>query len=326
MGARPPPATAKDLLFAIDTSHYQPRAYARILTDLSVAYADDKHDVWTEIGRALRKHHEDELMARMTWIRERGLALARLKRLCEPGTSPRWCLLAANRYKQLERFGPHPPPSQQQHTVSLDEFIGDHSGVSVASGWYAKISSDLLEKLQSMHLDVRVQAEDHHARLPAYNFQLIGPGEPEHTEHAANDMVGFSFVGNGSEMLNAVQLAQVDIELHVHGYIYVGALGRDLNRKSVKRHGISAVQLLLCASLAAFGAHIRTRTTAEIPQSFLLQLQTHPLMVKLGTADRGDGKLLSYYREFGFDVEHIGSKQMSAPLDTIIKRCSGLRH
>ena len=166
----------------------------------------------------------------------------------------------------------------------------------------------LLNELWKLHADVSV-TQRNTALDPAYVFYLIMSGEPEHVENVKSRLIDFDFVNTGAEvMLNPVQIGGLEATVSLQrGVIHVDLFARD-ERRPGPTGRVTAMRYFMCAALAA--------VRSDLPKRSDVRYQ-----VMLEAADRGDGKLIEYYRGFGFASSPGFPRNMHAPLDDILTRC-----
>lgn len=288
-----------------------PNSFEAAVAQLASEYADAKQTLWNDAVRALERCGQSALASQVHGMRERGVALARLQRLCArsfwDAESRRACEAAHQRY--LGHVAPGRPPRNRDAEApqTLSDFLGDGASETARSAQRA------LEALWALHADVSVASRAASGQARHYEFFLLRPGEPEHVTHARNPYIDFDFVPTGHEvMMSPVQIGGAELTAFPERkIIYVALFGRDLQRRST-RQGATAMQRLLCAAVAAVATDLERRGAAR------------DFVVELSAADAGSGKLLAYYGAFGFRALGAGGAHLSVPLATFLARCDAL--
>lgn len=293
--------------------------FEALVASLGNEYADVKHALWNTVVRVLGERGEGALAARVTQLRQRGLALARLKKLCDPrGQFDREsCRAALENYARLARgeaLDRAPPrPSAPE---PLADFLAETTADGASA--YARLAERLLRALWGLRAAVSVRKRV--VSLPRaplateYVFYLLRSGEPEHVESSASRIVDLDFVETGRELELPVQLGGLEATVRPgRREIHVDAFGRDLRARGGPEGRVTAMRYLMCVAVATM-SHVEQLRGGD-PSAYT---------VTLDAADRGDGKLLAYYGGFGFKAaSERQSHYMVAPVPTLLKTCSG---
>jgi hypothetical protein len=276
-------------------------------------YVDKKHEVWNDVMRALTTLHEHVLASELRHMKERGISLARLTKLCHPKkiTEPGVCRRALDDYYHLARGIRRSdilrlmPPK----TMTLNDFLGDDE-----PSYYKRFAEDALHKLWRLEMDVSVLLKDM-TNMSAfeYSFYLLKSGEPEHVAHSKNEYIDFDFVPTGKEvMIYPTQVGGMEVTVNVLSRkIDIDLFGKDKTRVLPKgENNVTAMRYFMCASLAALCADLQVKE------------EIFHYKVQLDAADKGDGKLFEYYRGFGFTSNPQFQSMMTASMSDIVHRCS----
>lgn len=277
-------------------------------------YVDKKHEVWNDVRRALTALHEHVLASELRHMKERGISLARLTKLCHPKkmTEPNVCKRALDDYYHLARGIRRRDISRQRpqnDTMTLNDFLGDDE-----HSYYKQFAEHALHKLWRLEMDVSVLLRNiTDMSAFEYSFYLLKSGEPEHVTHSKNKYIDFDFVPTGNEdIIYPIQVGGMEVTVDVPTRkIHIDLFGKDKTRVLPEgEHNVSAMRYFMCASLAALCADLQVRE------------ELFHYEVRLEAADNGDGKLLEYYRGFGFTSNPGHKSMMMASMSDIVHRCS----
>jgi hypothetical protein len=283
------------------------------VASLSNDYADAKHALWNEVVSTLSTLHLHELASRVTLMRERGVALARLKKLCDPmyWVDAGKCEHALQDYYHLARGlrrGPHSLRRPSETPMPLADFLGDE-----LDSIYARSAARALHALWNLHMDVSVLMRKSRENPSSfeYSFYLLKSGEPEHVQYSKSTFIDFDFVPTGKEvMLSPVQVGGLEISLDYPGRkIHVDYFAKD-KRRVLPAGRVTAMRYFMCTSLAAL--------CADLP----IKDDIMDYQVELSAADTGSGKLRDYYHGFGFVQDPQNQYGMKASMRDVIDRCS----
>ena len=279
-----------------------------LVASLSNEYADAKQLLWDKVIRKLHEKGEDILASNVMLMRQRGLALARLKKLCNPrgGMEQRSCDAALRNYSHLSRGeGLGRVPLSPDAPETLSDFL------SAGGSDYARFAETMLRKLWDLHTDVSVRKTwTPPSPEVQYTFYLLKAGEPEHLENSVSRIIDLDFVNTGREMMLPVQIGGVEATVNLqHRIMHVDLFGRDLRMRRLEGK-VSAMQLFMCTAIATMSHDVQMQGAVAADY-----------MVTLEAADKGDGKLLDYYRGFGFKSGRQ-SYVMSARVPDLLGNCA----
>ena len=268
----------------------QAGAFAEVVGRLTEAYAQDMQKMWHKIYKFLEQH--DVSSAPLDTIRERGIALARLERLCNPGAGERLsrhaCIRALENYNELLSTGRPARRHRGSHTQSFLDFMGTGpSSETHASVHARRLFEDILE--QGLNISVETIGPEP-SGWTSYNMHLVGPGEPQQ-ESGRADHVSSDYVRHYDDPVRfAVEYGALELGVSVaQKEIYVKSFGRNLRRRAYQGRRRSAMAQFFCASMAALAGKLQG--SSEDLSEF---------HVKLVAADKGNGKLLEFYESLGF--------------------------
>ena len=279
-----------------------------LVASLSNEYGDEKQVLWDKVVRKLHEKGEDVLASNVMLMRQRGLALARLKKLCNPrgGMGQRSCDAALRNYFQLSRGeGLGRVPLLPDAPETLSDFL------RAAGSDYAHFAETTLRKLWDLRTDVSVRKTwtPPSAEIE-YTFYLLKAGEPEHLESGVSRIIDLDFVNTGREMMLPVQIGGLEATVNLQNRtMHVDLFGRDLRTRRLGGK-VSAMQLFMCTAIASMSHDVQMQ--GAVPADY---------MVTLTAADEGDGKLLDYYRGFGFKSGRQWYA-MSARVPDLLGKCA----
>jgi len=278
-----------------------------VLAQLSYDYAERKQRILDAAQDALEECRKHKEASELRGLREEGLALARLRKLCSERWMDRETCREAVRAYEMELGRTRSP--RQGPPRSADAFL---EALEAHAPAQSKAARAVLHSIWRHHKDVSIRQLSQRPHAVELRFFLLSRGEPEHVELAKNPYVDFDFVPSGREDLShAVQEAGIDVTLDfARQSVHVDFFGRDENRRGSRAGTRSAAQELFCLAVLTCA----TLVAAE-------GMNADGFYVALEPADRGTGRLKRFYEEsFGL-VPNLRGTQVGAPLPVVVSHC-----